>query len=136
MAVDADHHAAELLDTLLVTLLDAVGDGDGVAGTELVDFFLGGCESLFRNFHQIHDAFSLYFVTTTDNRTIRKPEPRRGTLLPAGTKSAAKLILICRSDKYLPNIWLGAFVHITEAKIPAPSLKLSEHSAKILRIIG
>jgi len=64
VAVDADHHAAELLDTLLVTLLDAVGDGDGVAGTELVDFFLGGCESLFRNFHQIHDAFSFYFVIT------------------------------------------------------------------------
>ena len=33
-AVDADHNAAVLLDTFLVTFLDAVGYGDGVAGAE------------------------------------------------------------------------------------------------------
>ena len=47
--IDADNHAAVLLDTLFVTLFDAVSHGDGVAGTELRELLAGG-ESLFGNF--------------------------------------------------------------------------------------
>lgn len=38
----ADHNAAVLLDTFLVTFLDAVGYGDGVAGAEFGVLFAGG----------------------------------------------------------------------------------------------
>ena len=41
-AGDFDHNAAILLDTLFVTLFDAVSDCDGVAGAELGMLFAGG----------------------------------------------------------------------------------------------
>lgn len=46
MAVDADHHATVLLDTLFVTFFDAVGNGDCVAGAEIGVLFVG-CKCLF-----------------------------------------------------------------------------------------
>ena len=49
VTVDADHDAAVLLDSLLVTLLDTVGNCDSVAGTELVEIFLRGGKCLLCN---------------------------------------------------------------------------------------
>ncbi len=41
MTVDADNHTAILLDTLLVTLFDTVGNCHCVAGAKLSNSFLG-----------------------------------------------------------------------------------------------
>lgn len=49
VAVDADHYAAILLDTLLVTLFDTVSDRHGVAGSELIELLFGSGESLLRD---------------------------------------------------------------------------------------
>lgn len=49
-AADADNNAAVLLDTFFVAFLDAVGHGDGVAGTKF-GMCLAGGESLFGNFN-------------------------------------------------------------------------------------
>ena len=50
VAVDTDHDTAILLNSLLVTLLDAVGNSDSVTGTELVEILLGSSESLLCDF--------------------------------------------------------------------------------------
>ncbi len=49
VARDTDYHTAILLDTLFVTLFDAVSHGDGVAGTEF-GMFLAGSVSFLDNF--------------------------------------------------------------------------------------
>ena len=41
MTVDADNHTAILLDTLLVSLFDTVGNCHCVAGAKTVELFLG-----------------------------------------------------------------------------------------------
>lgn len=50
---DADDNTAVLLDTFLVTFLDAVSYGDGVTGAE-IGMLLAGSEGFFGNFNQIH----------------------------------------------------------------------------------
>lgn len=54
VAAYADYYAAELLDTLLVTLFDAVSYSDGVAGAECGDVLLGSGKGLLHYFNQIH----------------------------------------------------------------------------------
>jgi hypothetical protein len=61
MTRNTDDYASVLLDTLLVTLLDLVGNSDRVAAVECRKLFAGG-ESLFCNFHQICHNDCLMFL--------------------------------------------------------------------------
>lgn len=61
-SVDADNIAAELLNTLFVTLFDTIRNGDLVTCLECREFFLLSGKCLLGNFNQIHFT-ELFFFT-------------------------------------------------------------------------
>ena len=53
MCIRDSNHTAVLLDTFLVTLFDAISNGDGVAGAEF-GMLLSGSKCLLGYFDKIH----------------------------------------------------------------------------------